>query len=689
MEDRESYEVIKTKKERRREKRERRLTQDIEEAGNIDDSADNIETQPTQNERIPERQYVQDDREVEMINDRIANNLKEVEHSSAKVDGKNTRIDDDRSTTRQCAQNDRVVERTNDRRIITIKEVEAIHPQASDVTQTISNTDSDEGKKSKKERRQEKSKRWWKIREHMENKRIANIANASRTNQDEYEESVHETAYWTRRETIEKKPYDPSTSARMKLKDIKEKTRRERVETSKEEAITRRKQTTTQMRVKESKEETKGDTGEGGKEVHKVIPKKQKTNMQMRVEEGKARDKGRRERIAMTKDRWLVQRLETIIERLDEDDDNEMNLAEQYEQWREKYSIADEEDDEVSRGDGKIGGTHRDGVESEGEESPVERWYRQFQENEEKKRKEEILIYKEVRKQEKRLRRTREKVREKEETTRGGGLRYFKEVTGTQGDSIGGEVTSSQSIDSNIPRTLKVHEKTGIEMLYWEEEIATWRTTKKGFVRGMFHIAFQIELKAVMDEIEIARQVIAGKDPIEEVKRTGEFMTRQKPVKRRKTTNKKGNGKTIIEVTTTSDSGKGINKKTMEKQKVKTCIKTSRPHREKGKRVRPTSSEYTVPTAEPHKDMGNPCAELMKGWYILKVTVWAVDEEKRGCWRKRVQGAGGTRRCEDRRLSRLDMTMCMFVDDVCTCVIMKNLLKVEIPGSLDHDNHAG
>ena len=173
--------------------------------------------------------------------------------------------------------------------------------------------------------------------------RIANIANASRTNQDEYEESVHETAYWTRRETIEKKPYDPNTSARMKLKDIKEKTRRERTET-KEEAITRRKQTTTQMRVKESKEETKGDTGEGGKEVHKVVSKKQKTNMQMRVEEGKARDKGRRERIAMTKDRWLVQRLETIIERLDEDDDNEMNLAEQYEQWREKYSIADEED---------------------------------------------------------------------------------------------------------------------------------------------------------------------------------------------------------------------------------------------------------------------------------------------------------------------------------------------------------
>ena len=52
----------------------------------------------------------------------------------------------------------------------------------------------------------------------MENKRIANIANAKRNNQGEYEESIHETAYWKQREPIEKKPYDYSASARMKLK---------------------------------------------------------------------------------------------------------------------------------------------------------------------------------------------------------------------------------------------------------------------------------------------------------------------------------------------------------------------------------------------------------------------------------------------------------------------------------------
>ena len=53
-------------------------------------------------------------------------------------------------------------------------------------------------------------------REHMENKRIANIANARRKNQEEYEESIHETAYWKRRESIEKKLYDHSASASMK-----------------------------------------------------------------------------------------------------------------------------------------------------------------------------------------------------------------------------------------------------------------------------------------------------------------------------------------------------------------------------------------------------------------------------------------------------------------------------------------
>ena len=92
---------------------------------------------------------------------------------------------------------------------------------------------------------------------------------------------------------------------------------------------------------------------------------------------------------------------ETIIERQDEDDENYTNLAEQYEEWREKYTIADEEDEEECDIEGKIRGTHLDWLESEMADIKAERWHRQNPDNEEKERKEEeILKYKETRKQE-------------------------------------------------------------------------------------------------------------------------------------------------------------------------------------------------------------------------------------------------------------------------------------------------
>ena len=91
----------------------------------------------------------------------------------------------------------------------------------------------------------------------MEVKRIAHIANARRNNQDEYEQSIHETAYWKRRESIEKEACDYSDSARMKLKA--------------------------------SKKKSPGDTGEPGKEDCTVIPKKQKMTTPMRVEKKNTR----------------------------------------------------------------------------------------------------------------------------------------------------------------------------------------------------------------------------------------------------------------------------------------------------------------------------------------------------------------------------------------------------------------
>ena len=146
----------------------------------------------------------------------------------------------------------------------------------------------------------------------MEDKRITHIANAMRNNQDEYELSIHETAYWKRRESIEKKVYDHTESARLKEKS--------------------------------SKEKTLADTVPSGKKDCKVIPKTQEMTMQMRVEKGKTRDTARRKARAITKDSWLVQMPETIIERKDEDDENAMSFAEKYTEWRERYNIVDEDD---------------------------------------------------------------------------------------------------------------------------------------------------------------------------------------------------------------------------------------------------------------------------------------------------------------------------------------------------------
>ena len=87
-----------------------------------------------------------------------------------------------------------------------------------------------------------------------------------------------------------------------------------------------------------------------------------------------------------------------------------------------------------------------------------------------------------------------------------------------------------------------------------------------------------------------------------------------------------------IVVTIITDSGKGTDKtQTTVKQKVKKCITTDRPHREGVTTVRPTGNEHTATTAKPHKEMGNPCEELQKGWYILQVTrPWMTGSEAAG-----------------------------------------------------------
>ena len=62
----------------------------------------------------------------------------------------------------------------------------------------------------------------------------------------------------------------------------------------------------------------------------------------------------------------------------------------------------------------------------------------------------------------------------------------------------------------------------------------------------------------------------------------------------------------------------------------------------------------------------------------------------KGEGKKRVEGASWYSFCYDQLIrSRLDMSRCVYVDDVHAVVNMNKLFVVETPGSIDHDNHAG
>ena len=114
---------------------------------------------------------------------------------------------------------------------------------------------------------------------------------------------------------------------------------------------------------------------------------------------------------------------ETIIEGQDEDDENHMNLAEKYAEWRGKYNIADEEEDEESGVDKRTSETHVDWLQSEMADIKAGRWHRQKLDKEEKERQEEeILKYKETRKQEKRVRITRRREKAIEEGEKASGI---------------------------------------------------------------------------------------------------------------------------------------------------------------------------------------------------------------------------------------------------------------------------
>ena len=77
------------------------------------------------------------------------------------------------------------------------------------------------------------------------------------------------------------------------------------------------------------------------------------------------------------------------------------------------------------------------------------------------------------------------------------------------------------------------------------------------------------------------------------------------------------------------------------------------------------------------------------GRTILRDRSQGAGGSPKGEW-KRVEGASWSRECYDRLpRSRLDVSRCMYIDDVHAVVNMNKLFMGETPGSVDHDNHTG
>ena len=79
-----------------------------------------------------------------------------------------------------------------------------------------------EVKQTRKARREEQTKLWWKKKEIKENKITKYMANERINKPGEYNENLHKVAQWKRNWSIEKKPIDYITCSRKTLKEHKE-----------------------------------------------------------------------------------------------------------------------------------------------------------------------------------------------------------------------------------------------------------------------------------------------------------------------------------------------------------------------------------------------------------------------------------------------------------------------------------
>ena len=228
---------------------------------------------------------------------------------------------------------------------------------------------------------------------------------------------------------------------------------------------------------------------------------------------------------------------------------------------------------------------------------------------------------------------------------------------------------------SEVPRAPRIQDLRGVDMQWWEEDIARYRADKKGYAYAKDANNYYAELKGVEEEIKVALERGSTCGGEEANNKEGDRTTE------RKVTNPEGAGeeKDIERVRKTRMviGGKGVTRYTEQKQtKLWPTITWTWATYVKD----PKTGRYRLVNTSNEKS----------GKTTLRKRQQGAERATTGEGKKRVEGARWYSYCYDQLIrSRLDMSRCVYVDDVHAVVSMNKLIEVETPGSIDHDNHAG
>ena len=239
---------------------------------------------------------------------------------------------------------------------------------------------------------------------------------------------------------------------------------------------------------------------------------------------------------------------------------------------------------------------------------------------------------------------------------------------------------SQTNLLDEVPRAPRLKDLRGLDMQWWEEDIARYRADQKGYAYAKDINNYYAELKGVEDEIKAAQE-------------SGSTNVPEEPCGMTNSERGAKEGKDTIEMSTPTSEGAGEEKLS---ERVRRTIGGKGVWRhtvEKQTKLWPT---ITWTWATYVKDLITGRYRLVNtsneksGKTTLKRRSQGAGRASTGEGKKRVEGARWYSYCYDQLIrSRLAMSRCVYVDDVHAVVNMYKLFVVETPGFVDHDNHAG